>query len=164
MKAVREKRAVVTEAEGKREAQILEAQGGLEAAKLQAEARERLAAAEAKATEDVSKAIREGDLQAINYFVATRYIDAMAKFADSRNQKTFILPIEAAATLGSLAGIAEIARGTFGSGGEAGPGEPGPGEPGPGNQGPGLAGGGRRVPPPPPPPATGSVPWTDSTT
>jgi regulator of protease activity HflC (stomatin/prohibitin superfamily) len=152
MKAVREKRAVVTEAEGKREAQILEAQGGLEAAKLQAEARERLAAAEAKATEDVSKAIREGDLQAINYFVATRYIEAMAKFADSRNQKTLILPIEAAATLGSLAGIAEIARETFGSQGRSGSGE----------QGPGATGGGRRVPPPPPP-ATGSVPWTDST-
>lgn len=150
MKAVREKRAVVTEAEGKREAQILEAQGGLEAAKLQAEARERLAAAEAKATEDVSKAIREGDMQAINYFVATKYLEALGKFADSRNQKTFILPIEAAGALGSLAGIAEIAREALG------PRRDGAAEH---RTEPGGAGA-----PPPRPAASGSVPWTGSGT
>lgn len=148
MKAVREKRAVVTEAEGKREAQILEAQGGLEAAKLQAEARERLAAAEAKATEDVSKAIREGDLQAINYFIATRYLEALAKFADSRNQKTLILPIEAAATLGSLAGIAELAKSALA------PRDDAPAA--------GGAPGGRPRASAPPPGSSGSVPWTES--
>ena len=161
MKAVREKRAVVTEAEGKREAQILEAQGGLEAAKLQAEARERLAEAEAKATHDVSRAIREGDLQAINYFVATKYLEALGKFADSRNQKTFILPIEAAGTLGSLAGIAEIARTAFGSPADGAGSEPD--RRGSRRDG-GLDLAGTQSPPPPPHSAGGSVPWTGSGT
>lgn len=125
MKAEREKRAIVLEAEGARQAQvlkaeglkqsqILEAEGRREAAYRDAEARERSAEAEAKATEMVSVAIAAGDLQAINYFVATRYVDMLGRLAASPNQKTLILPLEATSVLGSLSGIAEIAREAFG--------------------------------------------------
>jgi regulator of protease activity HflC (stomatin/prohibitin superfamily) len=127
MKAERDKRAYILEAEGRRQAeilkaegqkqgQILEAEGRREAAFRDAEAREREAEAEAKATAFVSEAIAKGDVQAINYFVATRYVDALAKFAASPNQKTLILPLEATAVIGSLAGIAELAREAFGDG------------------------------------------------
>ncbi|MBB4302894.1 regulator of protease activity HflC (stomatin/prohibitin superfamily) [Rhodobium orientis] len=125
MKAERDKRASILEAEGKRqsailkaegekEARILEAEGQREAAFKDAEARERLAAAEAKATQDVSKAIAEGDVQAINYFVATKYVDALKEVARSPNQKVLMLPIEASSILGALNGIAEIAKESFG--------------------------------------------------
>ncbi|MCF6301212.1 MAG: SPFH/Band 7/PHB domain protein [Proteobacteria bacterium] len=121
MKAEREKRAEILEAEGLRQseilraegskqAQILQAEGLKEAAFREAEAREREAEAEAKATHMVSKAIASGDIQAINYFVAQKYLEAFAKFADSPNQKTMILPMEATGVLGSLAGITEIAK------------------------------------------------------
>ncbi|MEM1047302.1 MAG: SPFH domain-containing protein [Pseudomonadota bacterium] len=127
MKAEREKRALILEAEGERQAeilkaegekqsQILEAEGRREAAFRDAEARERAAEAEAKATEMVSDAIGKGDVQAINYFVANRYVEALAQFATSPNQKTLILPVEASAALGSLSGIAEVAREAFGEG------------------------------------------------
>jgi regulator of protease activity HflC (stomatin/prohibitin superfamily) len=119
MKAEREKRARVLEAEGIRQAQILEAEGrkksevlaaeaDKEAAYLEAEARERLAEAEAKATETVSKAIKEGEKDAINYFVAQKYVEALGKLASSQNQKTLIMPIEATNVLGSIAGITEL--------------------------------------------------------
>ncbi len=125
MMAEREKRATILEAEGKRQseilkaegqkqARILEAEGRKEAAFRDADARERLAEAEAKATTVVSAAIAAGDVQAINYFVAQKYVEALAAFAHSPNQKTFLLPVEASAVLGSLAGIGEIARQTFG--------------------------------------------------
>lgn len=125
MKAEREKRALILEAEGQRQAeilkaegekqgQILEAEGRKEAAFRDAEARERAAEAEAKATQMVSEAIAQGDIQAINYFVANRYVDALGQLISSPNQKTLILPIEATAMLGSLSGIAEVAREAFG--------------------------------------------------
>ena len=125
MKAEREKRATVLEAEGEKQSEILradgekqaailEAEGRKEAAFRDAEAREREAEAEAKATTMVSEAISRGDTQAINYFVAQKYVEAMAKFADSPNQKTLLLPMEATNVLGSLAGIGEIAKETFG--------------------------------------------------
>ena len=125
MKAEREKRATVLEAEGEKQAEILradgekqaailEAEGRKEAAFRDAEAREREAEAEAKATNMVSEAIVGGNAQAINYFVAQKYVEAMGKFADSPNQKTLLLPIEATGVIGSLAGIAEIAKETFG--------------------------------------------------
>jgi regulator of protease activity HflC (stomatin/prohibitin superfamily) len=125
MKAEREKRAVILEAEGLRQAailkaegqkqgQILEAEGRREAAFRDAEARERLAQAEAKATEVVSAAVAGGNIAALNYFVADKYIKAFAALADSDNQKVLILPMESTAMLGSLAGIAEIAKATFG--------------------------------------------------
>lgn len=121
MKAEREKRAQILEAEGsrqsdilqaegKKQAAILEAEGLKEAAFREAEAREREAEAEAKATHMVSKAIAAGDVNAINYFVAQKYLDQFGKFADSPNQKTMILPMEATNILGSLAGITELAK------------------------------------------------------
>ncbi len=128
MKAEREKRAVILEAEGQRQSailkaegqkqsQILEAEGRREAAFRDAEARERLAQAEAKATEVVSQAVAGGNIAALNYFVANNYLKALGQIADSDNQKVLILPIEATGVLGSLAGIAEIAKATFGGGG-----------------------------------------------
>lgn len=130
MKAEREKRAVILEAEGQRQSailraegqkqgQILEAEGRREAAFRDAEARERLAQAEAKATEMVSLAVANGDVAALNYFIADKYLKAFGDFADSPNQKLLILPMETAGVLGSLAGIAEIAKATFGNDGSS---------------------------------------------
>jgi len=124
MMAEREKRAAILEAEGKRQAeilkaegqkqgQILQAEGRREAAFRDAEAREREAEAEAKATAMVSQAIAAGDVQAINYFVAQKYVEALTAFAHSPNQKTFLMPVEATGILGALGGIGEIARATF---------------------------------------------------
>ncbi len=127
MKAERDKRATILVAEGERQAEILRAEGSKQAAILEAEgnreaafrdaeAREREAEAEAKATQMVSDAIAAGNVQAINYFVAQRYIDALGKIASARNQKVILMPLEAASVLGSIAGIAEIARESFGDG------------------------------------------------
>ena len=124
MKAEREKRAVILDAEGLRQSEILKAEGEKQALILQAEgrreaafrdaeARERSAEAEAKATQMVSKAIAEGDVQAINYFVAQRYTAAIQALASAPNQKVLMLPIEASALIGSLAGISEIAKEAF---------------------------------------------------
>ena len=121
MKAEREKRANILEAEGFRQAAILkaegakqsvilEAEGEKEAAFRHAEARERLAQAEAKATEMVSTAIAQGNVQAINYFVALKYIEAFKSLAEGPNQKFVLMPMESAGVIGSLAGIAELAR------------------------------------------------------
>jgi len=121
MKAEREKRANILEAEGFRQAAILRAEGekqssilaaegNREAAFRDAEARERLAEAEAKATEMVSTAIAQGDVQAINYFIAQKYVEALKDFAASPNQKLLMLPMETTGVLGSLAGIAELAK------------------------------------------------------
>lgn len=125
MKAEREKRANVLEAEGFRQAeilkaegekqsQILEAEGEREAAFREAEARERLAQAEAKATLMVSEAIAKGDSQAINYFVAQKYVDALGQIASAPNQKVIMMPLEATSLIGSLGGIGEIAKDVFG--------------------------------------------------
>jgi regulator of protease activity HflC (stomatin/prohibitin superfamily) len=132
MKAERDKRAEILTAEGDRQsailraegakqAQILQAEGRREAAFRDAEARERSAAAEAKATELVSDAIAKGQVASINYFIADKYLRALTEIAHSPNQKVLMLPIEASSVLGSLGGIAEIARATFGgnSGGTA---------------------------------------------
>jgi len=119
MKAERERRAVITEAEGDRQAQItrsegskqsaiLEAEGRKEAAFRDAEARERSAEAEAKATAFVSEAIAKGDVNAINYFVALKYVEAFAELARSPNQKTVIVPAEMGALVGTIAGIGEL--------------------------------------------------------
>ncbi len=121
MKAEREKRATVLEAEGYREAEIARAQGEKQAAVLDAEgrreaafrdaeARERLAEAEAKATETVSVAIRNGDRQAINYFIAQKYTEAMQTIGSSSNSKVVLMPFEAASLLGSIEGIREVLR------------------------------------------------------
>jgi regulator of protease activity HflC (stomatin/prohibitin superfamily) len=127
MKAERERRAVVLEAEGERnsqilraeglkQAQILEAEGRREAAFRDAEARERAAEAEAAATRMVSEAISQGNQQAVNYFVAQKYVEAMQAFATSPNAKTILVPIEASAAMGSLAGIGELWKSVSGDG------------------------------------------------
>ena len=97
-------------AEGDKRAAILDAEGRKEAAFRDAEARERLAEAEGRATTMVSEAIASGDIQAINYFVAQKYVEALGKFATGPNQKTLLLPMEATSILGSLAGIAEVVK------------------------------------------------------
>ena len=135
MKAERDKRAQVLEASGTREAEILraegekqaailQAEGELEAAKRQAEARERLAQADAEATRMVSEAIANGDIQAVNYFVATKYTEALQGIASAGNSKVVLMPMEASNVIGSIAGIAEIAKETFGSGDEDGAAKP----------------------------------------
>ena len=97
-------------ASGEKQAAILEAEGRKEAAFRDAEARERQAEAEAKATMMVSKAISQGDVQAINYFVATKYTDALQTIGASDNQKVLFLPLEASSLIGSVAGIGELAK------------------------------------------------------
>ena len=121
MKAEREKRANILEAEGFRQAAILKAEGEKqatilaaegkrEAAYREAEARERSAEAEAKATSMVSESIAKGDINALNYFVAIKYVDALKAMVGAPNQKIMLLPMEATGILGSLAGIAELAK------------------------------------------------------
>ena len=127
MKAEREKRANILEAEGlksseilraegEKAARILEAEGRREAAFRDAEAREREAEAEAKATQMVSGAIAEGNAQAINYFIAQKYVEAIEKFAVSPNAKTILFPVEATQLIGTLGGIGELAREALGGG------------------------------------------------
>ena len=125
MKAEREKRAVILDAEGLRQSEILkaegekravvlEAEGRREAAFRDAEAREREAEAEAKATTMVSEAIARGDIQAINYFVAQKYTDALRHIGSAPNQKLVLMPLEAASVIGSIAGIGELAKEALG--------------------------------------------------
>ncbi len=129
MKAEREKRATILEAEGVRQseilraegqkqAQILDAEGRREAAFRDAEAREREAEAEARATEMVSKAIGEGNIQAVNYFVAQKYIGALETIGSARNQKIVLMPLEASGVIGAVAGLTEIAKQAFGEDGK----------------------------------------------
>ena len=124
MKAERDKRAAVLEAEGlkqaailradgEKQAAILEAEGRREAAYRDAEARERLAEAEAKATTMVSEAIAKGDLHAINYFVAQKYVEALQNVAAAPNQKIIFMPLESTSIIGSLGGIGELAKSVF---------------------------------------------------
>ncbi len=121
MKAEREKRAVILDAEGQRQSEILraegekkaimlDAEGRKEAAFRDAEAREREAEAEAKATMMVSEAIAQGDINAINYFIAQNYVGALKDIGAAPNQKLILLPLEASSVIGSLAGIAEVAK------------------------------------------------------
>ncbi|HYI41985.1 MAG TPA: SPFH domain-containing protein [Allosphingosinicella sp.] len=135
MKAEREKRAVILEsegsrasailrAEGEKQAQILEAEGRREAAFRDAEARERAAEAEAKATQMVSDAIAGGNTQAINYFIAQKYVDAISQFATSPNAKTILFPVEATQLIGTLGGIGELARDALSHRGDGDPGQP----------------------------------------
>ncbi len=111
MKAERQKRAEILEAEGVRQSKILKAEGERQAAFLAAEARERQAEAEAKATEMVSEAIAKGSSQAINYFVAQKYTEALTKIGDSPNSKLVMMPLEASSIIGALGGIGELFKG-----------------------------------------------------
>lgn len=121
MKAEREKRANVLEAEGFRQAEILRAEGEKqavilaaegrkEAAFRDAEARERAAQAEAKATEMVSAAVGSGNVQALNYFIAQKYVEVLGQIASADNQRVIMMPLEASGVIGAIAGIAELAR------------------------------------------------------
>lgn len=130
MKAERDKRANILEAEGLRQADILkaegekqaailEAEGEKEAAFREAEARERLAEAEARATDMVSQAIAKGDVNAINYFIAQKYTEALQTIGTAENQKLVLMPLEASSLIGSVAGIAEVAKEALSTHGEA---------------------------------------------
>jgi regulator of protease activity HflC (stomatin/prohibitin superfamily) len=121
MKAEREKRANILEAEGLRQAAILKAEGEKQSAILsaegqreaafrQAEARERSAEAEAKATAVVSEAIAKGNVQAINYFLGVKYVEALQNLSTAPNQKVILMPLEAANVIGAIGGIAELAK------------------------------------------------------
>jgi regulator of protease activity HflC (stomatin/prohibitin superfamily) len=121
MKAERTKRAQILEAEGtrqaailaaegKKQAQILEAEGERQAAFLAAEARERSAEAEAKATQMMSQAITTGNIQAVNYFVAQNYVQALRMVASSPNSKVIMMPLEASQVIGSIAGIGDLVK------------------------------------------------------
>jgi regulator of protease activity HflC (stomatin/prohibitin superfamily) len=120
MMAERNKRAQILEAEGLKQAQVLEAEGRKEAAFRDAEARERAAEAEARATQVVSEAIAKGDVQAINYFVAQKYTEALAKIGSAPNSKVVLMPMEASSLIGTLGGIGEIAKEVFRAEGTAG--------------------------------------------
>jgi regulator of protease activity HflC (stomatin/prohibitin superfamily) len=124
MKAERDKRAAILEAEGLRQAavlkaegekqaQILSAEGRREAAFRDAEARERQAEAEAKAVATVSEAIAKGNVQAVNYFVAQKYVDALRDIAIAPNEKLVLMPLEASSVIGALGGIADLAKKAF---------------------------------------------------
>ncbi len=133
MKAEREKRAKILDAEGDRQAEILraegekmsiilDAEGNKEAAFRAAEARERQAEAEAKATQMVSEAIANGEIQAINYFIAQKYVDALKDIASAKNQKVIFMPLEASSIIGSIGGISELFKETLGAGSKTGKG------------------------------------------
>ena len=130
-----QKQSAILTAEGEKQSVILAAEGEREAAFREAEARERLAEAEARAAAYVSKAISEGNVQSVNYFVAQKYVEALHAFATSPNQKTLILPMETTGVLGSIAGITEIAKEAFGRGDGSGAGAPMPPTPDNGGSG-----------------------------
>ena len=143
MKAERERRAVITEAEGEKQAAITRAEGAKQSAILQAEgrreaafrdaeARERAAAAEAQATKVVSDAIESGSVNALNYFVAQKYVEAFGRLADSNQQRTVIVPADFSGIAGSIAGVLELVRGAQGGPGPpAAPRQPTPPRPAP---------------------------------
>jgi regulator of protease activity HflC (stomatin/prohibitin superfamily) len=121
MKAERDKRAMILEAQGKREAEvqqaegvkramILAAEGRKESAIMDAEARERLAQAEANATRMMSQSIAEGNIQAVNYFIALKYVEALQKIASADNQKVIMMPLDASSLMGTISGISELAQ------------------------------------------------------
>jgi regulator of protease activity HflC (stomatin/prohibitin superfamily) len=125
MKAEREKRAVILEAQGERQSEILRAEGEKQAAILEAEgrkesafrdaeARERLAQAEAQATTMVSEAISKGNIQAVNYFVAQKYVEAIKDIASADNSKLILMPLESSSVIGALGGIGELAKEAMG--------------------------------------------------
>jgi regulator of protease activity HflC (stomatin/prohibitin superfamily) len=104
------KQSAILKAEGEKQSQILAAEGRLASAERDAEARERLADAEAKATEAVSKAVSGGNVQALNYFIAQKYVEAMAQIGKAPNSRLVLMPMETSGLVGTIAGIAELAR------------------------------------------------------
>ena len=112
LEAEGEKQSAILKAEGQKEAEIRQAEGERQAAFLEAEARERQAQAEAAATNMVSEAIAQGDIQAVNYFISQKYIEALTEIGKAENSKLVMMPLEAGSVIGSIAGIAEIAKAT----------------------------------------------------
>jgi len=110
LKAEGEKQAQILKAEAQKEALILEAEGRKEAAFRDADAREREAQAEARATLMVSEAVAKGDVQALNYFIAQKYVEALKEMAQSPNSKTIYMPLEASSVIGAIGGIAQLAK------------------------------------------------------
>ena len=108
------KQAAILQAEGEKQAQVLAAEARLAAAQKDAEARERLAEAEAKATTAVSQAVAAGNVQALNYFVAQKYVDAMLQIGQSSNARLVLMPMEASGLIGAIGGIAELTRNGLG--------------------------------------------------
>lgn len=108
------KQSEILKAEGEKQSQILAAEGRLAAANKDAEARERLASAEAMATKVVSEAVEGGNVQALNYFIAQKYVEAIAQIGQSTNSKLVLMPLETSGLVGSIAGIAEIAKDSLG--------------------------------------------------
>jgi len=104
------KQSAILKAEGEKESEIRQAEGQRQAAFLEAEARERQAEAEANATDMVSKSIANGDIQAINYFVSQKYIEALTEIGKAENSKLVMMPLEASSVIGSIGGIAELAK------------------------------------------------------
>lgn len=104
------KQAAILRAEGEKQSQILAAEGRLAAANRDAEARERLAAAEAEATKAVSNAVQNGNVQALNYFVAQKYVDALNQIGHSPNVKLMLMPMEMTSVVSAVAGIAELTK------------------------------------------------------
>ncbi|UQY45259.1 SPFH/Band 7/PHB domain protein [Erwinia sp. PK3-005] len=102
------RQAAILRAEGEKQSEILKAEGDRQAAFLQAEARERAAEAEARATKMVSEAIAAGDIQAVNYFVAQKYTDALQQIGSANNSKVVLMPLDASSLMGSIAGISEL--------------------------------------------------------
>jgi regulator of protease activity HflC (stomatin/prohibitin superfamily) len=119
LEAEGERQAAILKAEGEKQSAILEAEGEKEAAFREAEARERLAEAEAKATMMVSQAIEKGDINAVNYFVATKYVDALQSIASAPNEKLVFMPLDASGVIGALGGIGEMAKQALGKRGDA---------------------------------------------
>lgn len=115
LEAEGEKQSAILKAEGQKEAEIRQAEGERQAAFLEAEARERQAQAEAAATNMVSEAIAQGDIQAVNYFISQKYIEALADIGKAENSKLVMMPLEAGSVIGSIAGITEIAKAAKGS-------------------------------------------------
>ncbi|MGN7611706.1 SPFH domain-containing protein [Magnetococcales bacterium HHB-1] len=113
LKAEGEKRSAILQAEGIKESTILEADGQKEAAFLDAEARERLAQAEARATAMVSQAVENGKVEALNYFIAQKYVQSLEMIASAENQKVIFMPLEATQVLGSLGGVGELVKEVF---------------------------------------------------
>lgn len=102
------RQAAILRAEGEKQSEILKAEGERQAAFLQAEARERAAEAEARATTMVSEALAAGNVQAVNYFVAQKYTDALQKIGSADNSKVVLMPLDATSIMGSIAGISEL--------------------------------------------------------
>ncbi len=126
MTAERQRRAVVTKANGEKEAQVLQADGEMQAATLRAEgekaaailraqAREREAEAEAKATKSVSEAIASGNTQSLNYFLGLKYVEALKDIGSANNSKLVLMPLEAGGITGAVAGITELLKSTSSS-------------------------------------------------